>query len=53
MSLAKFHNSPNRTAPRWAGSQRMFQWAKAVQALPSGTLPPVEVGAVPPAAWND
>ena len=50
--LAKFQNSPNRTAPRWLASHRPFQCARVAQASPSRTGVPVEVGAVPPAAWN-
>ncbi len=30
----------------------MFQCARVVQASPSATLPPLDVGANPPAAWN-
>src|SRR5215471_8410938 len=50
--LSKFQNSPNRTAPRWSASHRMFQRASVVHASPRDTVPPLEVGAVPPAAWN-
>src|SRR5215469_3798189 len=50
--LTKFQNSPNRTAPRWPASHRMFQWASVLHASPRRTLPPLDVGAVPPAAWN-
>src|SRR5215470_10143204 len=49
---AKFQNSANRTAPRWSESAFPFQWARVVQASPSLTLPPLDVGAVPPEAWN-
>src|SRR5215467_1644058 len=49
---AKFQNAAKRTAPRCVGSARPFQWARVVQASPSLTLPPFDVGAVPPEAWN-
>src|SRR5215468_537609 len=49
---AKFQNAANRTAPRWPGSNFPFQWASVLHASPSLTVPPREVGAYPPAAWN-
>src|SRR5215468_8244043 len=50
--LAWFQNAPNRTAPRWPASHRVFQWASVLHASPRRTVPPPVVGAVPPAAWN-
>src|SRR5712691_6289316 len=44
--LAPLQKAPNRTAPRWAGSQCRFQWASTSQALPILILPP-EAGANP------
>src|SRR5215472_6725321 len=49
---AKFQNAAKRTAPRSEMSARPFQWASVVQASPSLTLPPLDVGANPPEAWN-
>src|SRR6516164_1209676 len=51
-ACAKFQNAANRTAPRCDSSARPFQWARVGQASPSLTLPPFDVGATPPAAWN-
>src|SRR5215472_14060236 len=49
---AKFQKAAKRTAPRCVTSARPFQWARVVQASPSLTLPPFDVGANPPEAWN-
>src|SRR5580692_10497811 len=49
---AMFQNSANRTAPRCAASAFPFHRASVLHASPSLTLPPPEVGAEPPAAWN-
>src|SRR6516164_2059833 len=51
-ACAKFQNAANRTAPRWSVSNFPFHWASVVHASPRLTLPPPEVGAKPPAAWN-
>src|SRR6516165_7272321 len=51
-AVAKIQNQANRTAPRWSVSAFPFQWASVGHASPSLTLPPPDVGANPPEAWN-
>ena len=51
-AVAKIQNQANRTAPRWSASAFPFQWASVGHASPSLTLPPPDVGANPPEAWN-